>query len=189
MLAAARRLTEAGNLHIHLDLIAGLPFETYASFARGFDEAYFACDVLQLGFLKLLHGTRLRRDADALGIRYSAKAPYTVLKTPDMSFEELEKLHVVSDLLERLRDSGRFPHTLGFLLPAVFSPFAFYDGFAAYLSRVSDKPLQKISQRDLFTHLSAFAGKGQSEDVKKELSAALRADFSLYEVRRAPHGI
>ena len=88
VLAAARRLTEAGNLHIHLDLIAGLPFETYASFARGFDEAYFACDVLQLGFLKLLHGTRLRRDADALGIRYSAKAPYTVLKTPDMSFEE-----------------------------------------------------------------------------------------------------
>ena len=189
VLEAARRLCAPGNLHVHLDLIAGLPHEDYASFARSFDDAYFACDVLQLGFLKLLHGTALRRDAEALGIRFSAKSPYTVLETRDISFFELEKLRVIAELLERLRDAGRFVHTLWLLLPAFFTPFAFYEGFADFLARVTDKPLQKIAQRDLFTLLSRFARENIPAESHARLSEALRADFASCEVRRAPHDL
>ena len=189
VLAASRRLAEMGNLHVHLDLIAGLPHEDYASFARSFDAAYFACDGLQLGFLKLLHGTRLRAEADRYGVICDTRPPYTVLQTPDCSFEELERLHAVSDLMERLRDSGRFARTLSFLLPHYFTPFAFYEGFSAYLARMAGVSVQQIPQRDLFLLLSEFAKPLIAADAAAELSQHLRADFAACEVRRPPHGL
>ena len=185
-LQMAGRLTAAGNLHVHLDLIAGLPHEGYASFARSFDAAYPCCNVLQLGFLKLLHGTPLRREAEAYGMVAEAKAPYTVLKTRDISFLEMEKLHAVSDLMERLRDSGRFSRTLGLLIPDFFAPFAFYEGFCDHLARHAGKALQKISQRDLFLHLAAYIRQSTPQGVHARISEALRADFSATEVRRPP---
>ena len=189
VLNAAKRLTEMGNLHVHLDLIAGLPFEDLASFARSFDEAYFCCDVLQLGFLKLLHGTALRRDADRYGTVAEAKAPYTVLKTRWLSFAEIERLHAVSDLCERLRDSGRFAHTLWLLLPEFFTPFAFFDDFSQFLAKAAGKELQQISQRDLFSNLSAFAKKKLPKELHAQLTEALRADFASAEVRKPPRDL
>jgi radical SAM superfamily enzyme YgiQ (UPF0313 family) len=189
VLSAAKRLTEMGNLHVHLDLIAGLPHEGLDSFARSFDEAYFCCDVLQLGFLKLLHGTALRRDAELYGMIAEAKAPYTVLKTQWLSFAELERLHAVSDLCERLRDSGRFAHTLWLLLPKFFTPFAFFNDFSAFLAKNTGKELQKISQRDLFSLLSVFAKQKLPKDAHPQLSEALRADFASAEVRKPPRDL
>ncbi len=186
VLAAARRLKAMGNVHVHLDLIAGLPFEDYRSFARSFDEAYFCCDILQLGFLKLLHGTALRRDAEKYGIRCAARAPYTVLATNWLSFEELHRLHGIAALLDRLCERGRFVHTLSFLLPRVPSPFGFYEGFLDYLEKADGKDLQRISQRDLFSHLAAY-GKGflDSDEINTFI-AYLQADFSAAEVRKPP---
>ena len=189
VLAAAKRLTEGGNLHVHLDLIAGLPHEDYASFARSFDAAYFCCDVLQLGFLKLLHGTPLREQATKNGTVFEQKAPYTVLKTRWLSFEELERLHAISDLCERLRDSGRFPRTLSLLLPAFFTPFAFFEGFADHLAQQTGKELQKIAQRELFSHLSAYARQNTPIQWHRAIGDALRADFAACEVRRPPHDL
>ncbi len=185
-LAAARRLKQAGNVHVHLDLIAGLPFEDYRSFAHSFDKAYFCCDALQLGFLKLLHGTALRRDAAKYGIRHMQKAPYTVLATNWLTFAELHRLHGISDLLDRLCERGRFEHTLSFLLPRVPSPFGFYEGFLDYLQKTDGRALQKISQRDIFTHLAAF-GKGILDSCdEQEFLSRLRADFAAAEVRKPP---
>jgi hypothetical protein len=189
VLNAAKRLTEMGNVHVHLDLIAGLPHEDFSSFAKSFDEAYFCCDVLQLGFLKLLHGTALRRDADLYGMVAEAKAPYTVLKTRWLSFAELERLHTISDLCERLRDSGRFAHTLWLLLPKFFTPFAFFDDFSTFLAENTGKELQKISQRDLFSNLSAFAKERLPKEAHTQLSEALRADFASAEVRKPPRDL
>ena len=189
VLNAAKRLTEMGNVHVHLDLIAGLPHEDFSSFAKSFDEAYFCCDVLQLGFLKLLHGTALRRDADLYGMVAEAKAPYTVLKTRWLSFAELERLHAISDLCERLRDSGRFAHTLWLLLPKFFTPFAFFDDFSTFLAENTGKELQKISQRDLFSNLSAFAKERLPKEAHTQLSEALRADFASAEVRKPPRDL
>lgn len=189
VLTAAKRLTESGNLHVHLDLIAGLPHEDYASFARSFDAAYFACNVLQLGFLKLLHGTALRREAQENGMVFEAKAPYTVLKTADLSFSEIERLHAIDDLLERLRGSGRFARTLNLLLPDIFAPFAFFEGFADFLAQKTGKELQRISQRDLYLLLSDFARQHAPEQCHFAIREALRADFAACEVRRPPAGL
>ncbi|MBQ8342405.1 MAG: DUF4080 domain-containing protein [Clostridia bacterium] len=185
----AKRLTDMGNVHVHLDLIAGLPHEDLASFARSFDAAYPCCHVLQLGFLKLLHGTALRRQAAANGTVFSQKSPYTVLETADLSFAELEQLHAVDDLVERLQNSGRFRRTLALLLPDVFTPFAFFAGFAAFLSAQTAKELQQISQRDLFLLLSRFAKGNSPEQCHFAISEALRADFAATEVRRPPAGL
>ncbi len=189
VLAASRRLTEQGGCHVHLDLIAGLPHEDLASFARSFDAAHDCCHVLQLGFLKLLHGTALREHAAEFGAVFLQKAPYTVLKTDCLSFEDVCRLHAISDLMERLRDSGRFQTALALILSHVPSAFAFYDGLAAYLREQSGKVLQKISQRDLFVYVSCFAKGVLPEALHDALSRALRADFSSVEARRPPKGI
>lgn len=186
VLAAARQLTALGNVHVHLDLIAGLPYEDMASFRRSFDAAYFACHVLQLGFLKLLHGTALRGDAEALGIRFSATPPYTVLETDCLSFEELCRLEELAELLERLRDRGRFERALDFLLKRLPSPFDFYCGFSACLREKTGREVQKISQRDLFTHLAAFGEGLLSPEDGATFKALLRQDFAAAEVRRPP---
>ena len=185
-LTAARRLKEAENLHVHLDLIAGLPFEDYRSFARSFDAAYHHCDVLQLGFLKLLPGTALRRDAAKHGILYSATPPYTVLSTKWLSFAELDRLHGISDILDRLHEKGRFAHTLHFILSHVTSPFSFYEGFLDYCNKVDGRALQKISQRDLFSLVCAFGKTLIAPDLHAEFLRYLEADFSAAEVRRPP---
>ena len=64
VIGAVRRIYEMGNIHVHLDLIAGLPYESYQCFGKSFDDAYGCCDLLQLGFLKLLYGTKLRDRAE-----------------------------------------------------------------------------------------------------------------------------
>lgn len=186
VLAAASQLTRSGAVHIHLDLIAGLPFETFTGFGNSFDAAYFACDVLQLGFLKLLHGTALREHAAEYGIVFSEKPPYTVLKTADISFEELAVLHRVDELLERLRDSGRFVGSLDFLLPRLPSPFAFYCGFAGYLKEKDGRELQKITQRELFSRLAAYGKTLLDPKEHGVWLTALRTDFAAHEVRRPP---
>ena len=189
VLAAAKRLTEQNACHVHLDLIAGLPHEDLQSFARSFDAAYPCCHELQLGFLKLLHGTPLRRDAATFGAVFEAISPYTVLKTDVLSFEDVCLLHRISDLTERLHDSGRFAHSLPFILSFCPSPFAFFAEFDAYLDAKTGKELQKTSQRDLFWHLSGFAKSKLPESAQETLSTLLRADFSAAEVRRPPKGL
>lgn len=185
VLAAARRLS-IGNCHVHLDLIAGLPYESLADFGRSFDAAFPACHVLQLGFLKLLHGTVLREKCDSYGIVFSEKPPYTVLKTADISFEELMLLHRVDELLDRVSNSGRFRGGLSFLLAHISSPFALFSGLAAFLDERDPRPLEKISQRELFILLAEY-GKGLLPGaLHTEFLHALRADFTAHEVRRPP---
>ncbi len=190
VLNACQRLVQDGGVHLHLDLIAGLPHEDFASFGRSFDAAYPHCHELQLGFLKLLHGTALREHAEEFGAVFMQKAPYTVLKTAALDFEEMAKLHAVSDLMERLRDKGRFVHTLHFLQKHLPSPFAFYCGLDDFLKKAcAGRTLQKISQRDLFWQLSQYAKGLLPEREHGALSEAMRADYASAEVRRPPKGL
>lgn len=189
VLAAAKRIKDAGNVHVHLDLIAGLPGESFSLFGESFDAAYFACNVLQLGFLKLLHGTEMRRRAAEYGIVFSEKPPYTVLKTADISFEELALLHRVDDLTERLRDSGKFQNSLDFLLSRTPSPFAFYCDFHRFLCDHDGRELQKLPQRDMYSLLAKYGKAVLDSPEIAAFLAALRADFAAHEVRRPPHGL
>ncbi len=114
---AVLAVAKAGNIHLHTDLIAGLPGEDMASFERSFDETFaLGAQMLQLGFLKLLKGSGLRRDAERLGIVYEPDAPYEVISTREMSFDELCFLKDVEEVLDWYHNSGRYPSSLRLLL-------------------------------------------------------------------------
>ncbi len=128
---AVKAVGRAGNIHLHTDLIAGLPGEDMTSFARSFDETFeLGAQMLQLGFLKLLKGSGLRRDAETLGIVYEPEAPYEVISTREMSFEELCFLKDVEEVLEWYHNSGRYPAALRLLLTKK-KPFELF----SYLAR------------------------------------------------------
>jgi radical SAM superfamily enzyme YgiQ (UPF0313 family) len=182
---AAMRVKALGNIHVHLDLIAGLPFEDMASFRRSFDEAYFACDMLQLGFLKLLYGTKLREKADEYGYVASKKAPYTVLKSNWMSFEELSLLTEIADILDRYREGGGFESSLEYALEDVQSPFDFYLGLCSFIADRDGRSIRKISQNDIYALLYQYIALKYPEK-EEEFSRLMHEDYSKKQVRKPP---
>jgi radical SAM superfamily enzyme YgiQ (UPF0313 family) len=128
------RVVANANMHIHIDLIAGLPYEDLNSFAESFNIAYaLKPNMLQLGFLKLLYGAPMREKPEEFPCSYSQNPPYEVTQTPWLSPEELLRLHHTEDALERLSNSGRFRRTLEYLLKqSGQTPFALFSGFGEY---------------------------------------------------------
>ena len=102
-----RRILAPGNVHLHIDLIAGLPREDFTTFGHSFDLAFeLRPHQLQLGFLKLIHGSQLRQSD--WGQRFAPDPPYEVLATPWITYEELCQLHDCAEAVERIHNSGRF---------------------------------------------------------------------------------
>ena len=119
-----RRIQAGGNIHEHLDLIAGLPYEGYESFKKSFDEIYeLKPNQLQLGFLKVLKGSYMFEHAKEYGIMYHDKAPYEVLKTNWLSFDEVLKIKQVEEMLEVYYNSGQYEVTMKILEPLFDSAF------------------------------------------------------------------
>lgn len=145
-----KKLISFGNCHVHIDLIAGLPLEGLQSFIAGFNEAYYLkSSMLQLGFLKILHGSPMDQDKQKYPCEYKTTPPYEVIKTPWISEEELETLRAVEDALERLYNSGRFPRTLEYILAATAkTPFEVLVEFSYFLEEKSTTkiPLDKYTQ-------------------------------------------
>lgn len=183
---AARRIREMGNIHVHLDLIAGLPYEDYTSFAKSFDDAYGSCDLLQLGFLKLLYGTELRARAKEYEYCYLPTSPYTVLQSKWMTYGEMQRLTHIAEVLDRYLESGRFTHTLWYLTPLMPSPFRFWEGLSLYLEAHDTRPLQRISQPDAFRYLLEYAKEAFAEIDISKLKEMLAADFSQHENKSPP---
>lgn len=130
---AVQAIREAGNIHVHLDLIAGLPYEDLERFGKSFNDVYaLEPEQLQLGFLKLLKGSGLRRNADRYGIRWRDEAPYEVLATECLPYEDLLKLKEIEELTELYGNSGRFRTGLKALIRLAPTPFDFYRGFAQF---------------------------------------------------------
>ena len=134
VLGKLKELVKLKNIHNHMDLIAGLPYDTLESFHTSFNEVYdLQPDMLQLGFLKVIKGTPMERDAEKFGIVYSPYAPYEVLKTRWMSFEDLRSLHHTEEALERYYNSGRFLASLSYILDEEKDPYTFYKELGIYL--------------------------------------------------------
>ena len=115
--ANIRRLVAMGNMHIHIDLIAGLPYEDVPTFAESFNTAYaLGADMLQMGFLKLLHGAAMREEPQTFPCKFRKNPPYEVISTPWLTADELTMLHGVEDALERMVNSGRFHRTADYFL-------------------------------------------------------------------------
>lgn len=127
-------LKAAHNVHIHLDLIAGLPYEDYDSFARSFDDVYaMEPEQLQLGFLKVLKGSYMAEMAESYGLVYTDYAPYEVLYTNWLSFTEICRLKRIEEMVEIYYNSGQFAHSL----PVMIADFgqgalAFYEALADF---------------------------------------------------------
>ncbi len=186
VIGAARRIREVGNVHVHLDLIAGLPYEDYASFAKSFDDAYGSSDMLQLGFLKLLHGTELRKRAEEYEYCYLPTPPYTVLQSKWIKYEEMQRLTHIAEVLDRYLEGGRFAHALWYLTPLMTSPFVFWEGLSLYLEEHDTRPLQRISQPDAFRYLLEYAKENIKDVDISQLKQMLAADFSQHENKNPP---
>ncbi|MBQ9991058.1 MAG: B12-binding domain-containing radical SAM protein [Lachnospiraceae bacterium] len=122
------------NIHLHLDLIAGLPKEDYESFKASFNEVYaLGPDQLQLGFLKVLKGSPIWEKAEEYDIIYEDKPPYEVLFTRWLSYEELLRLKGVEEALEIYYNSGQFIYTVAMLEKEFSSPFTFFEELALFM--------------------------------------------------------
>lgn len=121
---AVRSIAAAGNMHQHLDLIAGLPFEDFSSFRASFDRIYrLHPQQLQLGFLKVLKGSYLYENRAEYALEFGAYPPYEVLSTRWLSYGELLKIKLVEEMLEVYSNSGQFAMTMQMAEAAFASPF------------------------------------------------------------------
>ena len=119
------------NIHIHLDLIAGLPHENYSSFRQSFNDVYaLNADQLQLGFLKVLKGSGLRSNSEKYGIVNRHQSPYEVLYTKDIKFEEMLRLKAIEDIVETYYNSGKALHAAKYVASLFDTPFDFYESFS-----------------------------------------------------------
>lgn len=124
---------QGGNIHQHLDLIAGLPFEDYKSFEISFLRVYgMQPEQLQLGFLKVLKGSGMWERAREYGIQYLDKPPYEVLCTRWLSYEDVLRLKGIEEMVELYYNSAQFTHTLPFLEKAFRNPFVMYETLADF---------------------------------------------------------
>lgn len=156
LLSTAARLCRMSNLHVHVDLIAGLPLETEATFAAAFNDAYrLGAHRLQLGFLKLLKGSPLRAQAEQYGIVYNDDAPYEVLRTSSMSYSALRRLHRIEALLDTLYNGRTAIRTLE-LLTTLLPP---YDDLCRLTEHLENRDWFARPQKSaaLFGELYAFA--------------------------------
>ena len=124
------------NIHQHLDLIAGLPYEDYDTFHQSFNDVYqMKPDQLQLGFLKVLKGSLMQKEAEVYGIVYKEKEPYEVLSTNWLPYGDVLKLKAVESMVEVYYNSGQFQHTLEYLVPLAKDAFTFYESLGAFYEK------------------------------------------------------
>ena len=123
-----RRLLSLGNMHIHVDLIAGLPYENLPTFAKSFNDVYgLEADMLQLGFLKVLPGTQMRKETEKHGLLYMDEPPYEILATKYMPYADMQFLKRLENVLDQTGNSGSFKHILKMLVSKNGGDaFAFY---------------------------------------------------------------
>lgn len=128
-----KQLQNSEKVDLHLDLIAGLPLESIERFSKSFDDVFrFYPKELQLGFLKLLRGTKLRKEYQKYGYHFDDNPPYEIIKSDYLSSEDIEKIHLVEEMLEKYWNSNKMPLTINKLIKQTTSPFNFFLGLGEY---------------------------------------------------------
>lgn len=157
-----RALQKAKNIHLHLDLIAGLPYESFAQFRQSFNDVYgLDPDQFQLGFLKLLKGSGLRRDSGKYGIVAREEAPYEVLCTDALAYGDMLKLKDIESLTDSYYNSCQFVTSLRYLCGLAETPFDFYLGFSEFCRSggLFDRPPSRIGRFEaLYAYGITLAG-------------------------------
>ena len=181
-----RAIQSGANVHEHLDLIAGLPYEDYDSFARSFDEIYeLKPNQLQLGFLKVLKGSFMYDHAKEYGIIYHDRPPYEVLSTKWISFDDVLRIKKVEEMLEVYYNSGQFEITMKLMDVLYDSAFDFFQRLGDFYEEngylaMSHSRIRRceILLEFMQAELQAKEGERKQGDIVKMLEEALI--FDLY---------
>ncbi len=164
-----KKLSQDNKAHIHLDLIAGLPFEDLSSFKSGFNFVYkLNPHMLQLGFLKVLKGTYLYENIERYNIEYNSFPPYEVIKTKWISYEKLLFLKDIEDLVDKYYNSGTFKNTLEYFTEKEKEPFDFYEKFCKFLAS-NNIDIINVSKDNLYIHLFDFLKSEYDEDIVNDI--------------------
>lgn len=150
-------LQQMKSIHLHIDLIAGLPHEDFFSFRKSFNQVFkLETDMLQLGFLKLLKGSGLRKDELKYEYVYQDEPPYEVLSTHKITYAELLQLKRIEHVLEKYWNSGRFTNTIRIAIK-IFStdPFSFFEGLAERL-KIENPGNNKVGQDEQVVYLHRY---------------------------------
>ncbi|MBQ8147935.1 MAG: DUF4080 domain-containing protein [Lachnospiraceae bacterium] len=176
------RIHAYGNIHQHLDLIAGLPYEDLEHFRTSFDEAYaMQAEELQLGFLKVLKGSFMEEQAAEYELQYMVEPPYEVLRTRWLSYADIRTLKRVEEMLEVYHNSGQFQNSLAYLMTFQKSPFDFFLQLGEYYKKKGYEGFQ-LKRLDRYNILREFVMEQAWETVDvTELEKRLLHDLYLRE--------
>ena len=184
-----RKLKTLGNVHLHLDLIVGLPFEDYPSFIKSFNDV-MGCfpPKLQVGFLKLLKGSSLRENAAKYGIMFKENPPYEILSNNFMGFDEINKLKKIENMVDTFYNSGNYQCFAKFMIQKFNSYFGFFDVLSSYWEQ-NQYHLVSHKKTDLYTILYEFGKEILPSDAVL-ISELLKFDMLLKEnIRTFPKWI
>lgn len=174
------QIRQGRNIHQHLDLIAGLPCEGYESFAQSFDQVYrMYPQQIQLGFLKVLKGSRMERMAESYGCVYMDREPYEVLKTKWISYEEILALKRVEEMVEIYYNSGQFCRTLALLEGMFSSPFALYQSLGDFYEEKGYGGIShsRLHRYDVLLEFLESWGREQAGPSREALIEAMTVDL------------
>lgn len=174
------RIHSFGNIHQHLDLIAGLPYEGYESFHKSFCDVYaLRPEQFQLGFLKVLKGSHMMEMTEEYKILYKDREPYEVLSTAWLTYGEILRLKMVESMVEVYYNSGQFKNTLVFLEGYFEDPFRMYEALGSFYEKrgYSEISHSRIRRYEI---LMEFAGE-HSEIPLEKLSDVMLLDLYLRE--------
>ena len=174
------QLHSFGNIHQHLDLIAGLPYEGYDSFHKSFCDVYaLRPEQFQLGFLKVLKGSHMMEMTGEYQILYKDREPYEVLSTAWLTYGEILRLKMVESMVEVYYNSGQFKNTLVFLEKYFDDPFRMYEALGRFYEKKGYSEISHSRMRR-YEILMEFAGE-QKEIPSEALSDVMLLDLYLRE--------
>lgn len=174
------RINEYNNIHQHLDLIAGLPYENYESFKQSFCDVYaMNPDQLQLGFLKVLSGSYIKDNSKEYGIKYKSYPPYEVLSTSWISYDEILKLKTIENMVEIYYNSHQFDNTIKYLEQFFKTPFDMYEQLGQFYNEQFDTKA-KHSRISRYNLLLDFCKTLSDADINK-IKQLLTLDVYLRE--------
>jgi len=144
------------NIHIHLDLIAGLPYEDISTFKKSFDDVFsLGADAVQLGFLKLLHGTKIRSQKNEFNYKFTHKPPYEILSNDFLSFDDITLLKGLDMVIDKFYNCDGFEYSIKYLLQKEKSPFEFFKKLYTFLKENGYERIG-ISKQTLYSILADF---------------------------------
>ena len=181
--ALVKKVKAPGNIHQHLDLIAGLPNEDYESFHRSFNDVFALWpEQLQLGFLKVLKGSYMYENREAYGLVYRSEPPYEVLATNWVSYEEMIRLKGIEQLVELYYNSHQYDKTLAAVFEEESDAFGFFEAFAGFY-RGKGYHMVNHSRKEKYYILKEFL---ELRDPKRSeyYWELLKEEFNSREVRK-----